>query len=113
MCLQDVKLGQRRYWRITPVGIATKSFPGDQRRVGVRISVTPTVAAENVGQLSWTDVAVATPQMFVNAGSPIDEMWLDRHGSIVTQPFTVTSGGNLVVCEFLDNDPDAPTDSGY
>lgn len=110
MCLQDVKLGERRYWRRTPVITSTVAFTGDARRVGIRLVINSTLAAETIAVLVLAGDNVGVPVMFVNQGNPVDEMWLDTHGKIVQQPFSVNSSGNAMVVEILDNDPDAPTD---
>jgi hypothetical protein len=110
MCLQDVELGLRRYWRTTPCVVATVNIPGDARRVGIRIATNTTGAAETTAQLVLTGNNTGIPIAFVNQGNPTDELWLDREGLIVQQPLTIASSGNCMITEFLDNAPAGPTD---
>lgn len=48
--------------------------------------------------------------MVVNSARPVDEIWLERHGNIVKQAFSMVAGGSdiLVMETFLDNQQDAP-----
>lgn len=104
MCYEDIRIGFRRYAKSTSVITTTTQFPANAGRVVMRISLNGPIAGGFTGTARIGDVTGGLGQMIVNAGHPNEEMWFERHGSAVQQAWTVTTDGNLIVTEIIDND---------
>lgn len=116
MCMEDIRIGNKKYNRYTLLGSTlTVEFPGDGRRVGIRLCITATTVSGNSARLvsrAFNNVS-AVPICNVNDFTPTDEVFIERHGQMVKEPFAAVSiaGNALVIETFLDNQEVAPLQS--
>jgi len=104
MCYEDIKLGLRR-WTRTTAAAGPLSIAGDKTRVAVRLSLQNSAANDGGVWASLVDQQGASSVMSISNGKPTDEIWIERHGSLVQLPlsFTLKTGDGYSVTEIFDN----------
>jgi hypothetical protein len=116
MCYEDIRLGFRRFAKVTASGAGPLAIPGDKGRVVLRVSLTSTVAVDaNLTANLGTSVTFA-PVMFCNQGRPVDELTFETHGSLVQEAWAFNGSATYVITEIIDRDlakPPKPGDPLY
>ena len=111
MCYEDVKIGMRRYAKYTVIAAGTQ-FPANTRRVLLRIALFSNNVLDSNGQAIPEGIVNGNyGAMFVNANQPVDEIWLERHGTAVMGAWFIVPTNNMIVTEIFDDElyrPPAP-----
>jgi hypothetical protein len=112
MCYEDVKEGLRRWTRLSADVPNATEFRADKRRVAIKLLVFATNATDNSARAMPSTATDRNPFLYVNAGHPVDEVWLERHGDIVQSGFVVNVSGNCSVLEVFNSELDHPPAAG-
>lgn len=112
MCIEDIRIGNKRNFRLTTVPLGTSvAFAGDGKRVLFRV----TASAAGTGTVNVIHTQTGVLVASTRGTTPVvTELSLEVHGMIVHEPLTVTTtitdAGVMEV--LLDNQTDAPVPMG-
>ena len=112
MCYEDVKEGLRRWSRVTTDPASGSTIPANKNRVALRLLAPLNLAADFQARLSMPGTADLGIVLFVNNGNPVDEIWLERHGTLVQEAFAVFHNFHCSVVEILNSELDKPPAAG-
>lgn len=103
-------LGLRRYAKITNINAST-NFDANKKRVALKVLMFSAVATDGV-TVNFAQASANNPNMSLSQPCPYDEIWLERHGSLVMEAFRVITTVNVSVIEIIDNEIDDVAPSG-